>query len=278
MSQDELYTIKEQTQTLIDLDRYAEAQSVIAKGLAIAPDNYDLLCMMSQVFITQKKWNDARLNAEQAIKAEPNLSWAYRLHSHALRGGGRRHDAIKSAKEAVKFEPYDSLNWYTLCLAQLQVFDLKEASIAAEKMRELSPDWYLSHQALALVASDKKNYKEAEEHLSRALELNPNSYESLNNMGVNLLNQKRKREAIEFFNLAAKLNPQRRPCQSEFRNCSIKVHSKNWFWFFRWVDCISDYTSYWKFVLSKFPHRAFIAFVFLQYYFCFLLAQSATFQ
>ncbi len=207
MSQEELLKIKEQAEMLIELDRDAEAVPVIAKGLSIAPDDYDLLCNMTQALIGLRKWQKGYEYAKKAVSANPEDSWAHRLISIILQNGGRRYDAVKSAEEAVRLEPYQPVNWYVLADAQLHVFKLKEARESAEKLREIAPDWNVTHQILARIALKAENYKEAEEHCRRELELAPNSYAGLNNMGVALQNQNRKREAIEYFNRAAKLNP-----------------------------------------------------------------------
>jgi len=155
-----------------------------------------------------QQWREAWRCTERAIAVAPENDWAHRLHSIALRNCARRHDAVAAAKEAVRLQPMIPHNWHTLASAQMNIFELKEARASAEHLRELAPDWELSHQMLALVALKEERYKEAEEHCRRELEVNPNSYFGMNNLGVALLNQKRKREAVEHFTRAAKINPQ----------------------------------------------------------------------
>jgi tetratricopeptide (TPR) repeat protein len=207
MAADELLTIRRQSQALIDAGRFSEAAELLAQALSIAPHDADLLCRMSQVLMALKQNPQAVSYAEKALAVYPENAWAHRLRSLGLRQSDR-HESLNAAKQAVQIEPNDPWCWFVLTGAHLQVFNLKEAQAAAERLREIAPEWHVSHQVLALVALKREKYKEAEAHCRRELELNPNSYEGMNNLGVALLNQKRKREAIEAFNRAAKINPE----------------------------------------------------------------------
>jgi len=208
MPEIELSHIRSQAQALLEAGRHHEALALLTHGLSMAPDDEDLLCLMSEALLDLQQWREAWRYTERAIAVAPENDWAHRLHSIALRNCARRHDAVVAAKEAVRLQPMIPHNWHTLASAQLNIFDLKEARASAEHLRELAPDWELSFQMLALVALKEERYKEAEEHCRRELELNPNSYFGMNNLGVALLNQKRKREAVEHFTRAAKINPQ----------------------------------------------------------------------
>jgi tetratricopeptide (TPR) repeat protein len=206
MPADEILTIKLQSQALIDAGRFEEAAQMLAHGLSIAPGDDDLLCQMAQACLALNQVKEANLHIERALSVAPENSWAHRLRSIALRKTNR-HESVKSAQEAARLEPNDPWCWQVLVGAHLQVFNLKEARIAAERLRGLAPEWPVAHQSLCLVALKEEKYKEAEEHCRRELALDPNSYEGMNNLGVALLNQKKKRAAIEAFNHAAKLNP-----------------------------------------------------------------------
>jgi tetratricopeptide (TPR) repeat protein len=206
MTPQELLTIRLQVQTLVDAHRFEEAAELLTRALSAAPNDSDLLCRMSQVLMGLNQTGQAASYAERALAVDPENSWAHRLRSLALRQSNR-HESLKSAQAAVQLEPQEPWCWYVLSGAHLQVFNLKEARFAAERLRTLAPEWDISHQVLSLVALKDEKYKEAERHCRRQLELNPNSYEGMNNLGVALLNQKRKREAIEAFNRAAKINP-----------------------------------------------------------------------
>ena len=206
MTPQELLSVRLKSETLIAAERFEEAAEMLTRALSAAPNDGYLLCQMSQVLLGLRQTKQATEYAERALAANPENTWAHRLLSLALRQSNR-HESLKAAKTAVQLGPEDPWSWYVLAGAHMQVFNLKEARVAAERLRNLAPEWEASHQALSLVALKEEKYKEAEEHCRRELELNPNSYEAMNNLGVALLNQKRKREAIETFNRAAKINP-----------------------------------------------------------------------
>jgi len=207
MAQAELQNIKSQAHFLLEAGRSSEAITLLTQGLNLAPDDEEILCLLSQASIELDRWRDAWRYVERAIAVAPENDWAHRIHSIVLRNSARRHEAVAAAKEAVRLNPMAPHNWHTLASAQLNVFALQEARANAERLRELAPSWYLSHQMLALVALKEERHKEAEACCRRELELNPNSYHGMNNLGVALLNQKRKREAIDAFTRAAKVNP-----------------------------------------------------------------------
>jgi Flp pilus assembly protein TadD len=206
MTQDRISVIKGQAQALIGAGRAGQAAAILTQGLSLAPEDYELLCLMGQALIQDRQLAEAARFAEQALTVFPDNSWAHRIRSVALRQT-HRHEALESAMEAVRLDPSEPANWHTLASAHLQVFNLREARISAERLLALAPAWDLTHQVLFLVASKEENHKEAEQHCRRELEINPNSFYGMNNLGVALLNQGRKRQAVEIFNRAAKMNP-----------------------------------------------------------------------
>lgn len=206
MTPQDLLAVRLKSETLIAAERFEEAAELLTRALSAAPNDGDLLCRMSQVLIGLRQTKQATEYAERALAVNPENTWAHRLRSLALRHSNR-HESLNAAKAAVQLGPEDPWSWYVLAGAHMQVFNLKEARVAGERLRNLAPEWEASHQVLSLVALKEEKYKEAEEHCRRELELNPNSYEAMNNLGVALLNQKRKREAIDAFNRAAKINP-----------------------------------------------------------------------
>ena len=207
MSHSELQEIKNRAYVLLEAGRGEEAITLLTRGLSMAPQDDEVLCLMTQAFVEMNKWRDAWRYSERAIAAAPENDWAHRLHSIALGNCARRNEAVAAAKEAVRLNPMLPHNWHTLASSQLNVFNREEARVSAAHLQSLAPSWHMSHQMLSLVALKEGKNKEAENHCRRELELNPNSYYGMNNLGVALLNQKRKREAIDVFTRAAKLNP-----------------------------------------------------------------------
>jgi tetratricopeptide (TPR) repeat protein len=207
MSSSELQQLKSQARLLLEAGRAREAATVLSNALSIAPDDDDVLCLMTQTLIELEDWKEAWRYVNRAVAIAPESSWAHRLHSIVLRNRARNREAVEAAKEAVRLDPWLPENLHTLASAQVHIFDLKEARQTAERLVSLAPSWYLSHQIFSLVALKEEKYKEAEAHCRRELELEPTSYYGMNNLGVALLNQKKQREAIEVLNSAAKLDP-----------------------------------------------------------------------
>ncbi len=207
MAQNELYTIREQADFLLEVGRNAEARSTIIKGLSIAPDDYDLICQMSCAFNREDNWKESLAYAQRAISVAPENSWAYILQSSALSHLKRNKEAVKAAQEAVRIDPENSSAWHSLAYSQYYAKNPKDARKAAERMRNMSPEWYLSYQMLTLIALEENKLKDAEENCLRELQLKPDSYFGMNNMGVVMERLGRKKEAIDYYHRAAKINP-----------------------------------------------------------------------
>src|ERR1041385_3201997 len=163
MTPQDLLTIGFQSQTLVDAGRFEEAAELLTRALSAATNDSNLLCRMSQALLGLKQVSQAVSYAERALAVDPENAWPHRLRSVALRKIDR-HESLKSAKTAVQLEPQEPWCWYVLAGAHLQVFNLKEARTAAERLRNLAPQWDVSHQVLSLVALKEEKYKEAEAH------------------------------------------------------------------------------------------------------------------
>lgn len=181
--------LTQRAQTLLDLGRPQEAVTVLLQSLAQSPGDYQALCLLSQAHGNAGNLSEAERRAGQAIEAAPDQEWGHRLLAIHLLAQGGPNTALPAAEEAARLRPDSPKALSTLARAQRLCGKRGEAQQTAERLRQLAPDAFLSHEALALVAIGAQRWREAETHARRALALDPNESTALNNLGVALSHQ-----------------------------------------------------------------------------------------
>ncbi len=146
---------------------------------------------------------------ERAAAADPQDEWPQRLRSIALLETGRRREALRAAREAVRLGPDVPAALFTLVQAQLSRGRTREAQITVARLAEVAPDRTMTFRALAHIAMRRKDWAEAEAHLRRALALDSESYEAMNDLGLVLQKGGKTREAIDRLHDAVKVSPAR---------------------------------------------------------------------
>jgi tetratricopeptide (TPR) repeat protein len=212
----------DRAQALIDIGRWLESLKPLRQALAIEPENVEVRCRISFVWLQLGDFEQALAYADSAVQNEPMNEWGHRLRGRALLRLSRKSEALASAEEAVRLAPYWPDTFYILAQAQIANQRLSEARQTALRGREIAPEAPESHIVLAMVEMERKSWREAEEHLRKALSLHPTSYAVLNDLGVCLLNQKREREAIEMFRQASRANPSAESVRNNLKNSVVK--------------------------------------------------------
>ncbi len=210
----------ERAESLIEIERYKEAVSLLTKLLAQNPNDYHARCLLATCFLYLRRRGDSLEQLKKAIEIEPENEWAFRLQSIVYTEIASNDDALSAAEEAVKLAPYSAFAFQVLALVQLRFYKYDAAIDSANKMLELAPESSEAFETLGQIDLQRENYPEAEEHFRRALQLNPNSYQAIVNVGhcllkkaapLSFLKQFRKNklieEAMDYCAVAIRLNP-----------------------------------------------------------------------
>ena len=168
---------------LLDLERYDEAASLLARIVATEPYDSRAWCLLAAAHLGAGRYEEAAAAASRAITLAPSNDWPYRLASIAQRQLGQITAAVSSAREACKLAP-DEWQAYT-CLAQAEL--TREYFSAAERPAatalRLAPHEPDAHFIAGLVSYGQRNWKAARTHQERALALDPAHSGALNELG-----------------------------------------------------------------------------------------------
>ena len=194
-------------EALMDLGRYEQAISLLAKSLAETPDDDHLLCRMADAHFHLPDYEKAENFAQRALHLNPNSDHAhYRLSWIYLKNNFYDH-ALRHAHAAIAIDPDDASNLYTLAWAEYYSGHFKKALAAAERALELNPDNADLHELIADLYFNMDRKKEAEKHYRVALSHDPESASIHCYLGQCLAAQHKVHEASEHVLAAVKIEP-----------------------------------------------------------------------
>lgn len=192
-------TLLQKAEHLVEIERWREAVPPLLKVLGQNPEHFQANCLLGACHFYLKNYVEALEFTEKAIAVAPDDEWGHRLRSIILGEMGRKKEALKSAEEAVRLNPFELFGWQALTNAYLNCNKILKAKETAIKMREHFPESEYSFFSLGNVYLQAGNPYEAEKSFREALRLDPNFSDARNNLGVALLRQ-RKSDEISLFN------------------------------------------------------------------------------
>jgi tetratricopeptide (TPR) repeat protein len=209
-----------QASVLLDLKRYDEAASLLARIVAAEPQDSRAWCLLAATHLGAGRYKEAAAAASRAITLAPSDERPYRLASIAQRHLGQITAAISSANQACKLAP-DEWRVY-VCLAQALLAterdflaqlersyeeyfqDAERAAATALRLAPYEPD---AHVTAGQVSYAQRKWKAARAHQERALALNPAHGGALNELGRISLRRGGSPRAASHFIQAARSAP-----------------------------------------------------------------------
>jgi len=195
---------------MLDVRRFSEATSLLARVIAAEPENGRAWCLLARAQLGTARYGDALDAANRAVALNPDDEWPHRLASSALVHLGNPAGALAAAREACRLAP---VFWQThVCLAQaaLAAHRLDIATTAATQARTLAPDEPDVHFLAGKVALSAGTLAAAREHQERALALDPSHSGAMNELGRIRLRRHDTAGAIRHFISAARTTPAER--------------------------------------------------------------------
>lgn len=198
----------DEAKVLLDVKRYDEAASLLARIVATAPEDAQAWTLLASAHLGADRHGEAVAAASRAAALAPFDDWPHRLASIAQRHLGKITEAIGSASEACRLAPGE---WRAyLCLAQAQLaapVELAAAERAAAHALRLAPNEPDAYFTAGQVRYAQERWKEARAYQERALALDPDHSGAQNELGRISLHLGGTPEAARHFIQAARSAP-----------------------------------------------------------------------
>jgi tetratricopeptide (TPR) repeat protein len=193
--------------TMLDLGRYDDASSLLARVVAAEPESSRAWCLFARAHLGAGRYEPAVEAANRAVTIEPGEEWPHRLASNALMHLGQHREALRAASEARRLAP---AYWQThVCVAQaaLAAGHVRLAGAAAGEARHLAPDEADVHFLSGKVALAGGDLASARDHQERALAIDPAHSGAMNELGRIRLRKHDTAGAVRHFISAARTTP-----------------------------------------------------------------------
>jgi tetratricopeptide (TPR) repeat protein len=197
----------ERGRALRALNKYAEAEVEFRKALAENPGDVPSHAMLALMLAGQNKFDKARKEGLEAVRLAPDAAYPFYILSIIDSLGGRKKDAEKSIKEALRLDPTDP-DYYEHA-GELKFANKKwqETIKLAEEALQYDPQHVNSLNLLSRTLLRIGRFNEAQKWIDLSLSLQPENSTTHANKGWVLVNQGRAKEAFEHFREALRLDP-----------------------------------------------------------------------
>jgi tetratricopeptide (TPR) repeat protein len=193
--------------TMLDLGRYDEASTLLARVVSAEPDSSRAWCLFARAHLGADRYESAVEAANKAAAIDPSEEWPHRLASNALMHLGNHAEALRAATESRRLAPS---YWQThVCVAQAALAAAQHgvAASAAAEARKLAPNEPDVHFLSGKVALARGDLEAARVHQERALALDPTHSGAMNELGRIRLRRHDTAGAIRHFINAARTTP-----------------------------------------------------------------------
>ncbi|XHR29863.1 MAG: tetratricopeptide repeat protein [Chthoniobacteraceae bacterium] len=160
--------------------------------LATEPENTQAHLVAGQSLVNLERYPEAQPHVSLVLQNEPENAFAYRLMSIICFHQNQFKLADDAIQKAISLEPHEHRNWYHLAHMSYKQGDSTSARSFAEKARELNPRDANTINLLAMcgpegISLSKASTRELDLYME-ALELDPENALIHNNIGVHYLN------------------------------------------------------------------------------------------
>jgi pentatricopeptide repeat protein len=196
------------------------AERAFRRGLAIAPDDVELLNALGWTLFQDGRTAEAVPEYEHALRVDPKHVKSHNNLALALVELGRLEEAAGHFRTSAALEPKAEI-YSDLGFTMARLGRTDEAAADYQKALELDPDCPSAHFNIAVSFVQAGKFREAEFHYRRALVGRPTA-ETHNGLGYVLARQDRADEAAAEFRQAIKADPKFAPAYNNLAEALVK--------------------------------------------------------
>ncbi|MBV9570578.1 MAG: sulfotransferase [Alphaproteobacteria bacterium] len=159
--------------------KYERSQGQLEYLLQTDPNNPDYLRLKATAQLMQGDYDGAIVCLEQLVKKAPLLASAWADFGHALRTVGRREEAIAALRRAISLQPGLGGAWWNLASLRTFRFASSDIEIMRQEVKreDLDDDSRVRmHHALGKALEDEQQYAESFAHYARGNALHRKSH------------------------------------------------------------------------------------------------------
>ncbi|MEJ1237456.1 tetratricopeptide repeat protein [Chryseolinea sp. T2] len=186
-------------QFLLEYQKYAEAEKIIADLLREDANNPHLLSLLAEVFLQQDKYDEATRIIDNAIGLSPGASELFYMKSRISIEQDNLSDAEKQITQAIELDPNEAAYFALSANIKLARKKFEEALETANRALEIDAEnlLALNTRSSALIKLDRK--EESYQTIKGALREDPNNAYTHANYGWGLLEKGDHKKALEHF-------------------------------------------------------------------------------
>jgi tetratricopeptide (TPR) repeat protein len=193
-------------QRLLGSRQWERALDLARDWLSQDPESAEAHLAAGQALVNLGRYAEAQTHLKKVLAARPDYGFALRLASIACCNQKQYDEADRYISRAIELQPNDAIHWYQLALIRYRQGALETAEKHARRSLELQPQ---NADTINLIAICQRGNPEGQyQHYLRALEINPENSTVHANLGNYYLSTARDYPAAEAaFRRALQLDP-----------------------------------------------------------------------
>ena len=169
--------------------------------------NYDLHNIYAVILFQLKRYDDAILQWQNAIKLKPDYHFGYNNLGNAFLLKNDLNQALLNYEEAIKINPDYHEAIYNKANIFLKLKDFSNALKYYDKVLSLKNDYFPAHQGKAIVYKKIEKFDEAINQWEKVISLNPYNENAYVQKGDILFDKNMLKDSLNSYEKAYSINP-----------------------------------------------------------------------
>jgi tetratricopeptide (TPR) repeat protein len=175
--------IEQRAQLLISARRWQDVIDLVAPQFAASP-TVRLCGLLAQAFLFTEQPDRAHQAALQALDADPQNDWVYRILGDCLSALGRAEEALEAFRIATTLAPESALTWCELASEYTRWNRVPESLEAIRRALALDPDIERCQLVATYVYANAGDWDASEAAAQALLRLDSSNHVALERLGV----------------------------------------------------------------------------------------------
>jgi tetratricopeptide (TPR) repeat protein len=155
------------------LESYGHAAQAYMQAADLLPNDLEAQLKGASMFVLNRRFEEARLSAERALRIDSRSVRAHVLHAHALAGLERTGQALAAIQEAIALDPTRGDTYAELGMFQFSTGSFEQGESNLKKAAEAQPPSSHAQLTLASLYWAQGRLADAEHYLKRAVAIDP---------------------------------------------------------------------------------------------------------